>query len=80
MSCSRLFLFARNTRTMGASRDVYKVITERHPDNANYFAQSAAAYAAAGRYEDAKEAVAKAVSLDSSLEAEAKIFLRQMGY
>lgn len=64
----------------GCAVDVYKVITERHPGNANYFAQLAAAYAAAGKYEDAKTAVMRAVSLDPTLEAEARVFLEMIGY
>lgn len=59
---------------------VYEVLTARNPNNADLYAQLAAAYAAAGRYEDAKNAVLKAVGLDSSLSAEAKIFLKQIGY
>ncbi len=61
--------------------DVYKVLIERSaaPD-ADFYAQLAAAYGAAGRYEEAKEAVKKAVELDPALEAEARIFLKQIGF
>lgn len=60
--------------------DVYKVLVERSPQSADLYAQLAAAYAAAGKYEEARGAVKKAVELDPSLEAEAKVFLKQMGY
>lgn len=59
---------------------IYKTRVDRNKSNADFWAQLAAAYAAAGRYEEAKEAVAEAVKLEPSLGAEARAFLRKMGY
>lgn len=56
----------------------YEILIERSPQNADLYAQLAAAYAAAGKYEDAKRAVIRAVELDPSLEAEAKTFLKNL--
>ncbi len=64
----------------GCVADIYKVLTDRSPIDADLYAQLAAAYALAGKYDLAKDAVKKAVSLDPSLEAEAKVFLKQIGY
>lgn len=60
--------------------DAYKILVDRNPQDADLYAQLAAAYAAAGKYGEAKNAVMKAVELNPSLEAEAKVFLRQIGY
>lgn len=60
--------------------EIYKILSDWNPGNADIMAQLAAAYAMAGRYEDARNAVIKAVELDPSLEGEAKVFLKQIGY
>ncbi len=60
--------------------DIYEKFIDKSPASADLYAQLAAAYAASGRYEEAKGAVIKAVELDPSLEAEAAIFLKQIGY
>lgn len=57
---------------------VYEIGVEKNPEDADLFAELAAAYGAAGRIEEARKAVVRAVELDPSLAEEAEIFLNQL--
>ncbi len=58
--------------------EFWETATQLSPQNAQFYASLAAAYARAGETEKARRAVARAVELDPSLEKEAEAFLRSL--
>ncbi len=62
----------------GKAIEILKKIIEIESDNPNYYAELAALYAKIGRNQDAIKATNKAVELDPSFAAEAKLFIEKL--
>ena len=58
---------------------VFEILIQRNPNNPQYYASLAAAYANLGRIDDAVAMARKAVQIDPSFEADARAFVRSLG-
>ncbi|OGN16240.1 MAG: hypothetical protein A3C88_02535 [Candidatus Yanofskybacteria bacterium RIFCSPHIGHO2_02_FULL_50_12] len=58
---------------------IFEILIERNPNNPQYYASLAAAYANLGRIEDAARMARMAVKVDPSFEPDARAFLKSIG-